>query len=225
MPMTRPHVILNAAMTLDGKIATVAGDSRISCEADLKRVHALRASVDAVMVGVGTVLADDPSLTVRRARGKSPTRIVIDSFAKTPPNARVLDNSAPTIIASTKSAPKRRLQKLRATGSKIIVAGEKEVDLHRLLEKLRSLGVRKLLLEGGSTLNWGMLKEGLVDEVRVAVSPRIVGGATAKTLVGGAGFGEVQKGVGLDLKKVTKVGKNLLLTYRVKGGKGAKKAG
>ena len=223
--MTRPHVILNAAMTLDGKIATVAGDSRISCEADLKRVHALRASVDAVMVGVGTVLADDPSLTVRRARGKSPTRIVIDSFAKTPPNARVLDNSAPTIIASTKSAPKRRLQKLRATGSKIIVAGEKEVDLHRLLEKLRSLGVRKLLLEGGSTLNWGMLKEGLVDEVRVAVSPRIVGGATAKTLVGGAGFGEVQKGVGLDLKKVTKVGKNLLLTYRVKGGKGAKKAG
>lgn len=225
MPMTRPHVILNAAMTLDGKIATVAGDSRISCEADLKRVHALRASVDAVMVGVGTVLADDPSLTVRRARGKSPTRIVIDSFAKTPPNARVLDNSAPTIIASTKSAPKRRLQKLRATGSKIIVAGEKEVDMHRLLEKLRSLGVRKLLLEGGSTLNWGMLKEGLVDEVRVAVSPRIVGGATAKTLVGGAGFGEVQKGVGLDLKKVTKVGKNLLLTYRVKGGKGAKKAG
>ena len=225
MPMTRPHVILNAAMTLDGKIATVAGDSRISCEADLKRVHALRASVDAVMVGVGTVLADDPSLTVRRARGKSPTRIVIDSFAKTPPNARVLDNSAPTIIASTKSAPKRRLQKLRAAGSKIIVAGEKEVGLHRLLEKLRSLGVRKLLLEGGSTLNWGMLKEGLVDEVRVAVSPRIVGGATAKTLVGGAGFGEVQKGVGLELKKVTKVGKNLLLTYRVKGGKGAKKAG
>ncbi len=225
MPMTRPHVILNAAMTLDGKIATVAGDSRISCEADLKRVHALRASVDAVMVGVGTVLADDPSLTVRRARGKSPTRIVIDSFAKTPPNARVLDNSASTIIASTKSAPKRRIQKLRAAGSKIIVVGEKEVDLHRLLEKLRSLGVRKLLLEGGSTLNWGMLKEGLVDEVRVAVSPRIVGGATAKTLVGGAGFGEVQKGVGLELKKVTKVGKNLLLTYRVKGGKGAKKAG
>lgn len=220
MPMTHPHVILNAAMTLDGKIATVAGDSRISCEADLKRVHALRASVDAVMVGVGTVLADDPSLTVRRARGKSPTRIVIDSFAKTPPNARVLDNSASTIIASTKSAPKRRIQKLRAAGSKIIVVGEKEVDLHRLLEKLRSLGVRKLLLEGGSTLNWGMLKEGLVDEVRVAVSPRIVGGATAKTLVGGAGFGEVQKGVGLDLKKVTKVGKNLLLTYRVKGGKG-----
>lgn len=225
MPMTHPHVILNAAMTLDGKIATVSGDSRISCEADLKRVHALRASVDAVMVGVGTVLVDDPSLTVRRARGKSPTRIVIDSFAKTPPNARVLDNSASTIIASTKSAPKRRIQKLRAAGSKIIVVGEKEVDLHRLLEKLRSLGVRKLLLEGGSTLNWGMLKEGLVDEVRVAVSPRIVGGATAKTLVGGAGFGEVQKGVGLELKKVSKVGKNLLLTYRVKGGKGAKKAG
>lgn len=225
MPMTRPYVILNAAMTLDGKIATIAGDSRISCEADLDRVHELRASVDAVMVGVGTVLADNPSLTVRRARGKSPTRVVIDSFAKTPLDAKVLDNSAPTVIASTKSASKQRLQKLCATGAKIIVAGEKEVNLHRLLEKLRSAGVRKLLLEGGSTLNWSMLNKGLVDEVRVAVAPRIVGGATAKTLVGGAGFGEVRRGVGLELKKVTKVGKNLLLTYQVKGGKGAKKAG
>jgi 2,5-diamino-6-(ribosylamino)-4(3H)-pyrimidinone 5'-phosphate reductase len=223
MLMTRPYVILNAAMTLDGKIATVAGDSRISCEADLDRVHELRASVDAVMVGVGTVLADDPSLTVRRTRGKSPTRIVIDSFAKTPPNARVLDNSAPTIIASTKNAPKRRLLKLRAAGAKIVVAGEKEVNLHKLLRKLRSLGMRRLLLEGGSTLNWSMLKESLVDEVWVAIAPRIVGGVTAKTLVGGAGFDEVQKGVELELKKVAKVGKDLFLTYRVKGDKGASK--
>ena len=215
--MSRPHVILNAAMTLDGKIATVAGDSRISCEADLDRVHKLRASVDAVMVGVGTVLSDDPSLTVRRARGKSPTRIVIDSLAKTPPDARVLDNSAPTIIASTKNAPTRRLQKLRAAGAKIVVAGKKEVNLRRLLKKLRLQGVRKLLLEGGSTLNWSMLKEGLVDEMRVVIAPQIVGGATAKTLVGGAGFDEVRKGVGLELKEVTKIGKNLLLTYRVKG--------
>ena len=149
--MSRPHVILNAAMTLDGKIATVRGNSRISCEADLDRVHKLRASVDAVIVGVGTVLSDDPSLTVRRARGKSPTRIVIDSLAKTPPDARVLDNSAPTIIALTKNAPTRRRQKLRAAGAKIVVAGGKEVNLRRLLEKLRSQGVCKLLLEGGST--------------------------------------------------------------------------
>lgn len=223
--MTRPYVILNAAMTLDGKIATVSGDSRISCEEDLDRVHKLRASVDAVMVGVGTVLADNPSLTVRRTRGKSPTRVVIDSFAKTPPSAKVLDNLAPTVIASTKSAPKRRLQKLRAKGAKILVAGEKEVNLHRLLEKLHSAGVRKLLLEGGSTLNWGMLKKVLVDELQVAVAPRIVGGATAKTLVGGTGFGKVQRGVGLELKSVKKVGKCLLLTYRVKGGKSAEKAG
>jgi len=212
-------------MTLDGKIATIAGDSRISCEEDLDRVHKLRASVDAVMVGVGTVLADNPSLTVRRTRGKSPTRVVIDSFAKTPPSAKVLDNLAPTVIASTKSASKRRLQKLREAGAKIVVAGEKEVNLHRLLKELRSAGVRKLLLEGGSTLNWSMLKEGLVDEVQVAVAPRIVGGAAAKTLVGGAGFSEIRRGVWLELKRVKKVGKCLLLTYRVKGGKGAKKAG
>ena len=222
--MTHPYVILNAAMTLDGKIATVAGDSKISCERDLNRVHGLRASVDAVMVGVGTVLADDPLLTVRRVRGKNPARVIVDGEARTPTDARVLDDSAKTIIAVSKRAPKRKLEELCATGAEVIVVGDRGVNLRGLLERLHQLGVRKLLLEGGSTLNWGMLKRGLVDELRVAVAPRIVGGSKAKPLVGGAGFAEVRDGVKLKLLNVKKIGNDLLLTYRVGGAKGAQKA-
>jgi 2,5-diamino-6-(ribosylamino)-4(3H)-pyrimidinone 5'-phosphate reductase len=223
--MTKPYVILNAAMTLDGKIASAAGDSRISCEEDFDRIHKLRASVDAVMVGFGTVIADNPSLTVRRARGENPLRVIIDSFGKTPGNAKVLDGSARTIIAVTARAPKRNLDRLRAKGAQIIVTGGKEVDLQKLLGKLHALGVRRLLLEGGSTLNWGMLRRGLVDEVRVAVAPYIIGGTGARTLVGGRGFAKISKGVTLKLISSTRVGKDLLLTYRVKGVGVAPKAG
>jgi len=223
--MARLYVILNAAMTLDGKIATVAGDSRISCEKDLDRIHKLRASVDAVMVGLGTVLADDPSLTVRRARGENPLRVVVDSLGKTPTNAKVLDDSARTIIAVTTRAPKRNVERLRVKGAQIIAVGGKEVDLQKLLEKLHELGVRKLLLEGGSTLNWGMLKRGLVDEVRVAVAPYMVGGMNARTLVGGLGFAKISKSISLKLTSIDRVGEDLLLIYRVKGVGVAPKAG
>lgn len=221
--MNRPHVILNAAMTLDGKIASVRGDSRISCEKDLDRTHRLRASVDAVMVGVGTVLADDPSLTVRRTRGKNPVRVVLDSLAKTPHNAKILDGSAPSIIAVTQLAPKKKVQALRAAGAKVVIMGKREVNLRDLLKRLYSLGIHTLLLEGGSTLNWGMLKRGLVDEVRVAIAPRIVGGAGAKTLVGGEGFAKIGDGISLELLNIEKVGRDLLLNYRVRGAKGAPK--
>ena len=214
--MPKPHVILNAAMTLDGKIATVAGDSQISCPEDLNRIHRLRAEVDAVMVGVGTVLADNPSLTVRRTYGKNPIRVVVDSLAKTPPDAKVVDGKAPTIVAVTTRAPKPNLEKLCSVGAQLIVTGDEEVNLLELLERLYSQGVRKLLLEGGSTLNWGMLQQGLVDEIRVAVSPRIVGGASARTLVGGAGFEKTSEGVELELAGTERVGTDLVLTYRVK---------
>jgi len=213
--MVRPYVILNAAMTLDGKIATVAGDSRISCGADLDRTHKLRASVGAVMIGVGTVLADDPSLTVRRAKGKNPIRIVVDSEAKTPLGARVLRGPTKTIVATTTRAPKQKILRLRSRGAQVITCGSKKVDLKELLRKLRLRGVRRLLLEGGSMLNWGMLERGLVDEVRVAISPRIVGGAAARTLVGGAGFRRVSRGVKLKLQCMRRVGTDLLLTYKV----------
>jgi len=216
MYMARPYVVLNAAMTLDGKIATVAGDSMISCEADLDRIHRLRAEVDAVMIGVGTVLADNPSLTVRRARGKNPTRVIVDSEARTPLKAKVLDGSAKTIIAVTSKALKKRVRGLLGTGTHVMPCGSEKVCLQKLLEKLRAQGVRKLLLEGGSTLNWSMLKQGLVDEVRIAIAPRIVGGTAARTLVGGDGFAKISKSIKLELSSMKRVGEDLLLTYIVK---------
>lgn len=215
--MKRPYVILNAAMTLDGKIATVARDSEISSKVDLIRLHKLRAEVDAVMVGAGTVLADDPSLTVRRVRGKNPIRVVVDGEAKIPVNAKILNRSAKTIVAVLSTAKKQKIDKLRAAGAEIIIFDGATIDLLSLLEGLYSGGVRKLLLEGGSTLNWYMLERDLVDEVQVAVSPRIVGGELAKTLVGGKGFSKIKNGVELKLFNVKRIGNEILLVYRVMG--------
>jgi 2,5-diamino-6-(ribosylamino)-4(3H)-pyrimidinone 5'-phosphate reductase len=215
--MRRPYVILNAAMTLDGKIATVAGDSGISCKEDLDRVHRLRADVGAVMVGVGTVLADDPSLTVRRVRGKSPLRVVVDGGAKTPPKAKVLKGRGRTIVAVSELANVKRIKELQARGAEVVTCGKKEVNLQELLKKLHVMGVKNLLLEGGSTLNWNMLKSGLVDEIRLSVAPCIVGGTTAKSLVGGDGFPKIGDGVKLKLLQVKRAGRDLLLVYRVEG--------
>ena len=215
--MPRPYVILNAAMTLDGKIATAAGDSKISSEADLDRLHGLRAEVDAVMVGAGTVLADNPSLTVRRVKGKNPVRVVVDGQAKIPTNARVLDSSAKTIVAVTKAAKKQKIDKLRAAGADVLIHNGERVNLRALLEELYSRGIRRLLLEGGSTLNWNMLENDLVDELRVAVTHKIVGGERAKTLVGGNGFAKVRDGVKLKLSEVNQQGSETLLVYKVVG--------
>lgn len=218
VPRNRPYVILSAAMTLDGKIATKTRDSKISCPADLRRVHKLRANVDAIMVGIGTVLTDNPRLTAHFAEGKNPIRVVVDSMARTPTNARVLadDKGTPTIIAVTEKAPKERVEALKAAGAKVIVAGSKNhVDLKLLMKRLQERGVRTLMLEGGGTLNWSMLKEGLVDEIRVAIAPVIVGGKNAITLVEGEGASTVSEGVKLELKRIEQCGEDLVLTYRV----------
>lgn len=214
--MGSPHVTLNAAMTADGKISSRAGDSQISCEEDLIRLHELRAKVDAVMVGIGTVLADDPYLTVRRVEGRNPTRIVVDSRARIPSEAKVLNEDAPTIVGVADRAEEREMERLRSLGAKIIVAGDESVNLVRLLEQLYERKIKRLLLEGGSTLNWSMLRQGLVDELIVAVAPRIVGGEGAKTLVEGGGFEKISQGVELELREHEPIGDDLLLTYKVK---------
>jgi 2,5-diamino-6-(ribosylamino)-4(3H)-pyrimidinone 5'-phosphate reductase len=213
--MRRPYVILNAAMTLDGKITTTEGDSKISCEADLVRLHRLRSEVDAVMVGVGTILADDPSLTVRKIRGKNPLRVVVDGKAKTPSVARVLRGDAKTVIAVSRCAKPEKVKGLRSAGAEVMVVGKRQVDLKKLLARLWSSDIRKLLLEGGSTLNWAMLKEGLVDEIRLCIAPYVVGGEKAKSLVGGKGFPRINQGIKLRLKEIKRIGTDLLLVYKV----------
>jgi 2,5-diamino-6-(ribosylamino)-4(3H)-pyrimidinone 5'-phosphate reductase len=219
--MDRPYVILNAAMTVDGKIASVGGDSRISCPEDLRRLHRLRSRVDAVMIGAGTVLADDPALTVRRVRGKSPVRVVVDGRARVPPSARVFRRGPPVIVAVGSKAPKSKIERLKRVADVLQLQGP-PIDLRELLSRLRSRGIKRLLLEGGSTLNWHMLRSGLVDEIRVSISPRIVGGENAKTLVGGQGFARIADGVRLRLLKIQRVGRDILLVYRVVGSGSAK---
>lgn len=217
MARYRPYVIMNAAMTLDGKITTVARDSRISSTKDLLRVHRLRSKIDAVMVGINTVMSDDPMLTARRVNGKNPTRIIIDSKAKIGLNSRIMRscNKILTIIAASQKAGRAKLEKIIARRAIVIILGKNKVDLAKLLSILKDSGMKRLLVEGGGEINWTMLSNGFVDEVMVTVAPRIVGGRNAVTLVEGAGFARVSKGIKLKLYRTAKNGNEIVLFYRV----------
>lgn len=216
----KPYVILNSAMTLDGKIATRTGSSEISGPEDLLRVHQLREELDAIMVGINTVLEDDPRLTVHKFSSDvsdNPLRVVTDSKVRTPLNSRILNEEAETLIAVSQKAPREKVKALADKGENIdvILAGEVRVDLTILMDELAQRGVRSLLLEGGSTLNFSMLQAGLVDEVRVCVAPMIAGGVGAKTLAGGDGVNYMKDAFKLELKKSYKLGKDFILEYKV----------
>ncbi|MCZ3367088.1 MULTISPECIES: 2,5-diamino-6-(ribosylamino)-4(3H)-pyrimidinone 5'-phosphate reductase [Methanobacterium] len=213
----KPHVILNAAMTLDGKIATRTGSSEISGKEDLIRVHKLRKDMDAIMVGINTLLADDPRLTVHKIEADpedNPVRIVVDSKARTPLNFRILNNDAPTIIATTENTDPEKTEALEKKAT-VLKCGKDRVDLKSLMNELSKTGIKTLMLEGGSTLNYSMLENGLVDEVRVCVAPMIAGGSNAKTLVDGEGIDKMKDAVKLKLKKSYGLGEDLILEYDV----------
>jgi len=245
----RPFVFINAATSADGKISTVERrQTRISGKEDFERVDSLRAGSDAIMVGVGTVLADDPSLTVKagarraaRARaGKdaNPLRVVVDSRARTPPNAEVLcKGEGRRIIAVSELANAdgervaelgKRAEVLVCGGSGAAESGAAEsgaagrgggrggkVDLGKLLARLRQRGVERLLVEGGATLNWSLISQGLVDEIFVYVGNLILGGEDAPTLVDGAGFVAGAGVVKLELLSAERLGEGVLLKWRV----------
>jgi 2,5-diamino-6-(ribosylamino)-4(3H)-pyrimidinone 5'-phosphate reductase len=194
--MERPNVIINSAMSADGKISSFERRQvRISGQKDMDRVKLLRAESDAVMVGVGTVLADDPGLRVKsqelkkkrtdRGLPENPMRVVVDSRARTPVGAEVLGEGC--ILAVSRAASEERLASLQEK-CEIVVAGEEKVDLGELLSILKKKGVRRLMVEGGATLNWSLIEAGLVDEISVYVGPMIIGGEGSPTLVDGPGF-------------------------------------
>ncbi len=218
MPLERPYVILNAAMSLDGKIATRTNESRLSSQRDLRRVHMIRSQVDGIMVGLRTMLCDDPKLRVKYFHDNHPARIVVDSKARTPLDAYIVKtaSSTLTLIAVTTKAPQRRVKQLQKAGVKILVCGNGPlVSLPILMRRLRKLGVQRVLLEGGGTLNWGMLSQKLVDQVSVSVSPRILGGEQAITLVEGDGVLRIEDAIRLRLLGVKRYGDELVLNYRV----------
>ena len=216
----KPYVILSAAMTLDGKIATKTGSSEISGEKDLERVHKLRSDMDAIMVGIGTVLVDDPRLTVHKVPAKkedNPIRVIVDSKAKTPLNSRILNADAKTIIAVGNNADPFKINNLSDKVDVLVTNGEKgEVNLMELMDYLKNIGVNSLMLEGGATLNFSMFNEGLIDEIRVCVAPMIAGGKFAKTLVDGEGFDKMKDAVKLSFKESYILDGDLVLIYLVK---------
>jgi 2,5-diamino-6-(ribosylamino)-4(3H)-pyrimidinone 5'-phosphate reductase len=221
-------VIINSAMTVDGKIATSSGDSKISSREDLVRVHKLRASVDAIVVGISTILADNPQLTVRLVKGNNPARVVVDSRGRIPIDSQIMRTASRvrTIVAVTDKAPEEKIMKLRDMGAQVLVISEgkkgqsaavpRGVNLKLLFRKLEKMGLKKILVEGGGELNWSLLQLWLVDELTVTIAPKIAGGRLATTLVEGDGFDEIAQSIKLQLKKIQrKKGGELVLHYKL----------
>ncbi len=222
----RPFVFINIASSVDGKISDERRRQlRISCDEDLRRVDRLRAESDAIMVGIGTVLADDPKLTVKsrelrmwrvkRGMPENPVRVVVDSRCRVPLYAKVLNDEAETIIAVSKLADSKKVDALRRRGIEIVVAGDSRVNLKALMEYLHDRGIRKVMVEGGGTLNYGLLREGLVDEIYVYYGNMIIGGSKSPTLVDGDSF---DPPIRLELISVERLGGGVLTKWRVKTG-------
>jgi diaminohydroxyphosphoribosylaminopyrimidine deaminase/5-amino-6-(5-phosphoribosylamino)uracil reductase len=209
-----PFVTMKSAMTLDGRTATISGDSRwISSPASRRLVHRLRAGTDAVMTGAGTLLADDPQLTVRLAIGRNPLRIVIDSRLETPASARIFEDiaQAPLLIA-TASSDAGKIARLEEKGAEVLCCQERDgaVDLADLLARLGARGVQSVLLEAGERLCGEMLRQGLIDRFLIFIAPKLVGGA-GRGLFAGSGAALMQAAVPLQIQKISRVGGDILV--------------
>ncbi|HIE13634.1 MAG TPA: bifunctional diaminohydroxyphosphoribosylaminopyrimidine deaminase/5-amino-6-(5-phosphoribosylamino)uracil reductase RibD [Desulfotomaculum sp.] len=212
----RPFVILKTAMSLDGKIATATGESKwITGEEAREYVHQLRNACDAVLVGIGTVLKDDPSLTTRLpGGGRDPARVVVDSRARTPLEARVLNqrSEAATFIAVTEMAPPERMEALKQAGAQVLVCGPgPAVDLKFLLAALAEREIASVLVEGGSAVNASFLLQGLVDKLVWFIAPLIIGGREAIGPVGGTGVRSLAKAIRLSELSVRQLGSDLCI--------------
>ncbi len=211
-----PFCVMKTAMTLDGKISTFTGDSKwISSVKSRLYVQELRHRYTGTMVGVNTVIKDDPKLNDRSENEIKidPTRIVIDSSGRTPLEAQVLTDDITTIIAVTNNAPPAFVETVIKKGKEIIICPEKDdkVDLKYLMKVLFEKGIDSILLEGGSTLNFTAIKEGIVDKVISFISPKIVGGKDALTPVGGYGIENIRNAITLNIESVTKIDDDILV--------------
>ncbi|MCX8172323.1 MAG: 2,5-diamino-6-(ribosylamino)-4(3H)-pyrimidinone 5'-phosphate reductase [Archaeoglobaceae archaeon] len=215
----RPHVFINIASSLDGKISDEERRQlRISCKEDLKRVDELRASADAIMVGIGTILSDNPKLNVkseelrkrRLLEGKSenPIKVVVDSKCRIPENAEVFDGEV--IIAVSKLAEKNRMERISKKAS-VVVFGEEKVDLIALLEYLYKRGIRRLMVEGGGTLISSLFRNALVDEMFIYYAPIIIGGVKSPTICDGNSLSKPFK---MDIVSIERLGEGILVHLR-----------
>jgi 3,4-dihydroxy 2-butanone 4-phosphate synthase/GTP cyclohydrolase II len=212
-PGWRPFVAVKFAQTLDGRIATSTGDSKwISGEEERRVSHALRAACDAVLVGVGTVVVDDPRLTVRMVEGPSPIRVVMDSTLRAPLSSNVFSNEAHTIVVTAEhSSPERRMA-VRSTGAAVLVSGTApngSVDLGAALRALRADGIRSVLVEGGARVITSFLSQGLADRLIVGIAPAVIG--SGLDAVGDLSVVRVRQGIRLSRRQVHVAGDDLLV--------------
>lgn len=212
-----PFVVLKTAMTLDGKIATVTNASRwITGEPSRRLVHRLRSRLSSVLVGVNTVLYDDPLLNIRlKGNHPAPLKVIADTHGRIPVEARVLANNPQlTLVATTASADSRKMKDIERMGAQVLVCPAKEgrVDLTFLLRSLGAMGVDSVLAEGGSTLAFSLLRDELVDKMITFIAPKVLGGEQAPTAVGGAGIDTMEEAVTLERMAVKRIGSDLMVT-------------
>jgi 2,5-diamino-6-(ribosylamino)-4(3H)-pyrimidinone 5'-phosphate reductase len=207
------RIIVNCAMSADGKIASrLRKQVRLSDESDMARVHRLRNECDAILVGVGTVIADDPSLLVKAKYVDAitqPIRVVLDSKGGIPAGSKVLDGTARTLVFVTEGHEKGM------NGADVISCGRDAIDLPAMLKILETKGVKTLLVEGGGKTIWSFVKAGLVNEFKVFISNKLIGGSVAPTPMDGEGFGEEKEFADLKLIKTTMSDSGVLLEFEV----------
>jgi len=215
-----PYVIMSAAMTIDGKIASKNGDPEISDEEDWKSVHKLRTEVDAIMVGKGSIMKDNPKLHIKYYDHNGYHRIVLDSNLSIPIESNVVTfkpETYPTIIVTTENAPTNRIKIFEAKNIEIIKSGKgHKVDVVKLMPILYNKGIKKILLEGGGNLNWSFIKNNLIDELRITIAPWMVGGEDAVSLVEGEGYAKMIESPKYYLTDVKRNDNYLTLNYKKK---------
>jgi 2,5-diamino-6-(ribosylamino)-4(3H)-pyrimidinone 5'-phosphate reductase len=210
----RPAVWVNCAASLDGRLAYAGGQpALLSSPEDRVRVQRLRANADAILIGVGTVIKDDPSLRVHwellgEPGGKNPTRVVLDASGRTPEGARVLDGSAPTIIATSARSTRRY-----PAGVRTLVAGSERVDLADLFPKLYGLGIRRLMVEGGAEVLSSVLRSGRFDRCTIYYAPVLIGGGSAPPMVAGPETRGAEEVTTLVLVALERLGEGYVATY------------
>jgi diaminohydroxyphosphoribosylaminopyrimidine deaminase/5-amino-6-(5-phosphoribosylamino)uracil reductase len=214
-----PFVIAKFAMSLDGKIATRSGDSKwISGEESRRHVHSLRQMADAIMVGVGTVLSDDPQLTARAGEGatreKQPLRVIVDSFGRTPPQARLFQMPGKTLLAVAAPLEKGKARQFNGLGAQVLELPSKEglVDLTELLKALGEREITCVLVEGGGALLGSLFDLGLVDKVVAFIAPIIIGGRNAVTPVAGDGVAEMAEAMRLSRVRTQQFGQDIMIS-------------
>ena len=218
----RPFVLLKAAMSLDGKIATAEGESQwISCETSREEVHRLRHELTGIMAGIGTVLADDPMLNCRIPGGKQPVRIIVDSHLSIPEESKLVCSAKefPLVVAAVENSDAAKKERLAEQGVKVIEVSADDaghVDLNILMDCLGEMKIDSILLEGGGRLAEGALKAGLVDKVQFYIAPMLIGGESAKTPVEGRGIAALSEAWHISNWKAEVIGDDIKITGYIK---------